>query len=210
MRIRREQTPLAAREINMSQNHWSKRKWRMLYNQDPRERRVDTSWDLLLLSLPPLPFLSLPVLPPAAFLPFPPFTALLSFLRPPPHLLSLPPNLYLLIQSNPQVLQIHCSDDLQVKTTMVLSISTFGGKTSSFPVDLTGAINAHLKWVYIQDSWIVSSVLHVHTHWVGGKDRGSVAGGIKRKIASGRREGEEWQADSDQSKSNPQRFKGQT
>lgn len=84
MRIRREQTPLAASEINMSQNHWSKRKWRMLYNQDPRERRVDTSWDLLLLSLPLLPFLPLPVLPPAAFLPFPPFTALLSFLCPPP------------------------------------------------------------------------------------------------------------------------------
>lgn len=205
--MRREQTPLAAREINMSQNHWSKRKWRMLYNQDPRERRVDTSWGLLLslcLFFPSFPFLFYPLLPSCPSLP------LLLFFLPPPHLLSLPPNLYPLIQSNPQVLQIHCSDDLQVKATMVLSISTFGGKTSSFPVDLTGAINAHLKWVCIQDSWIVSSVLHVHTHWVGGKDRGSVGGGIKRKIASGRREGEEWQADSDQSKSNPQRFKGQT
>lgn len=208
MRIRREQTPLAAREINMSQNHWSKRKWRMLYNQDPRERRVDTSWDLLLLSLPLLPFLPLPVLPPAAFLPFPPFTALLS--PPPP---SLPASKSL---SSDSVQSSGSPGSLQWWPTgqgyYGLEHFHIWWQNIFFPCRSYRGHKCHkcLKWVYIQESWIVPSVLHVHNHWVGGKDRDSVAGGIKRKIASGRREGEEWQADSDQSKSNPQRFKGQT
>lgn len=65
---------------------------------------------------------------------------------------------------------------------MVLSISTFALKGSSFPVDLTaknsgllaGALNGHPKLVYSQENWVLSfPALHVHTYMVGGKDRGS-------------------------------------
>lgn len=133
MRIWREQTPLAASEINMSQNHWSKRKWRVLYNPGPtgaQSRHIVR----LASSLPASSSLPSPSSSTPCCLPALPSLYCSSFS--PPLLLSLPTNLYPLIQSYPQVLQIHCSDDLQLKAIMVLSISTFCGKISSFPVDL--------------------------------------------------------------------------
>jgi len=116
----RKQIPLAANEVNMSQNRSSKRKWYVLYNRGPRGAQSKC-------------VLSLPSLSASFFLPslLPLFLlTLLFFFCSLPSLSSLPPSLpaYLcpLIESS-------SSPD---PDALFLSISTFALKGSSFPVDL--------------------------------------------------------------------------